>query len=141
MAKLASITKLVFTKLNKIKNHYFLSASFASCASFSTCDLMPILRRSSISSPFWCFSRRMSQPPMNSPSMKICGIVGQLVKSLMFFRSSSEESTSCDWKGTPCILSTWTTALLKPQRGASGMPFIKTTTLSLLTIFEIESAS
>ena len=34
-------------------------------------------------SPDLCISNKMSHPPTNSPSKKTCGIVGQLVNSLM----------------------------------------------------------
>lgn len=36
----------------------------------------PFSTRSFSSSPFWCIWRAMSHPPMNSPPMYNCGIVG-----------------------------------------------------------------
>ena len=49
----------------------------------STAERMPTLPSSSIKSPFLCMSSMMSQPPINSPFMYTCGIVGQFEYALI----------------------------------------------------------
>lgn len=62
------------------KVYSFLSGE--SCSLESNALVIPHFFSSSTKSPLWCICNNMSQPPTNSPFMKTCGIVGQLVKSL-----------------------------------------------------------
>ena len=79
----------------------------------------------------------VSQPPMNSPSMYTCGIVGQFEYDLMPSRRSGSASTLKPLKLVPSALRICTTVFEKPHCGWSGTPFMKTTTLFAATSFSI----
>src|ERR687893_576092 len=67
----------------------------------------------------------MSAPPTSSPLTKSCGIVGQFdsAESCWRMRGSGRMSTAA--KGVPSASSAATVRAEKPQRGASGVPFVK----------------
>ena len=68
-----------FTLWLKVVDHcYFFSFYFLVSSADNKADLIPIFSSSSINSPDWCICNRISQPPINSPLKKTCGIVGQL---------------------------------------------------------------
>ena len=71
--------------------------------------------------------------------MKSCGIVGQPEISLMPSRTMSVDSTLYAVYATPYCFSTSTAFAEKPQRGASGSPFMKSTTSWPLMSFFISS--
>ena len=67
----------------------------------------------------------MSAPPTSSPLTKSCGIVGQFdsAESCWRMRGSGRMSTAAN--GVPSASSAATVRAEKPQRGASGVPFMK----------------
>ena len=67
----------------------------------------------------------MSQPPTSSPRTNSCGIVGQFesAESSWRMRGSGRMSTAAN--GVPSASSACTVRAEKPQRGASGVPFMK----------------
>ncbi len=71
----------------------------------------------------------MSQPPTSSPLWKSWGIVGQLEidDSSARMRGSGRMSTAA--YGAPSSSSTATVRAENPQRGSSGVPFMKRITL------------
>jgi hypothetical protein len=70
----------------------------------------------------------MSQPPTSSPRTNSCGIVGQFdsAESSWRMRGSGRMSTAAN--GAPTASSAATVRAENPQRGASGVPFMKRST-------------
>ena len=67
----------------------------------------------------------MSQPPTSSPRTNSCGIVGhwERADSSWRIRGSGRMSTAAN--GVPSASRTCTVRAENPQRGASGVPFMK----------------
>jgi hypothetical protein len=70
----------------------------------------------------------MSQPPISSPSMKSCGIVGQfeIAESSWRMRGSGRMSSAA--YSTPSALSAADVRIEKPHAGCSGTPFMNSIT-------------
>jgi hypothetical protein len=79
----------------------------------------------SASSPDSYISVMMSQPPISSPLLKSCGIVGhcEIADSSWRMRGSGRMSTAV--KGVSSACSIATVRAEKPHAGASGEPFMK----------------
>src|SRR5690606_24431836 len=66
-------------------------------------------------------------------------MVGQSVKALMPSRRASSCSTSTPTKGAPTWSRIWTVTEEKPQRGESGVPFMKSTTSCSATVWAMKA--
>src|SRR5690606_14457363 len=66
-------------------------------------------------------------------------MVGQSVKALMPSRRASSCSTSTPTKGAPTWSRIWTVTEEKPQRGASSVPFMKSTTSCSATVWAMKA--
>mmetsp|Transcript_13027 Transcript_13027/g.27744 ORF Transcript_13027/g.27744 Transcript_13027/m.27744 type:complete len:204 (+) Transcript_13027:596-1207(+) len=104
----------------------------AECVSACSRALSPPARAAagtaSASSPSSRISRTMSRPPRSLPSAYSCGKVGQFENSLSPCRTSSSVRMSkvSNWIFSSCRIST--ICRLKPHRGASADPFMKSMT-------------
>src|SRR5574343_1043859 len=79
------------------------------------------------SSPDSYMSIMMSEPPMNSPRTYSCGMVGQLLYSLMPWRISASSSTFTVLRvlvSTPQALRICTARPEKPHMGKLALPFM-----------------
>jgi hypothetical protein len=68
-----------------------------------------------LSSPEVCICFMMSHPPTNSPSIKICGMVGHEVKSLMPARSSCQTGCTPQPQHNPIYLPSQTKRIHNPS--------------------------
>src|SRR3990167_8508273 len=92
------------------------------------------------SSPDSYISIMMSEPPMNSPLTYSCGMVGQLLYSLMPWRISSSSSTLTVFTvlgSTPQALRIWIARPEKPHMGKLALPFMNSTMSLDLTSWSI----
>src|SRR3989344_5779626 len=88
----------------------------------------PSVPSTCLSSPDSYISIMMSEPPMNSPFTYSCGIVGQLLYSLMPWRISSSSSTltvTTLLGSTPQALGIWIARPEKPHMGKLALPFME----------------
>src|ERR1700730_5133945 len=76
------------------------------------------------SSPDSYISITMSHPPTSSPLTNSCGIVGQLEIAESSWRMRGSGSTSTAANGASRDCNAATVRALKPQAGASGLPFM-----------------
>ena len=83
----------------------------------------------------------MSSPPTSLPSPYSCGYVGQLEYFFRPCRTSSSDRMSNVSKRTCASCSSPTAVREKPQRGASGVPFMKSTTGALWVSARSRSSS
>src|SRR5690348_8977322 len=67
----------------------------------------------------------MSQPPTSSPRTNSCGMVGQLDRAESSWRMRGSGRMSTAANSVPTASSVATVRAENPQRGASGVPFMK----------------
>src|SRR3954452_2025960 len=94
----------------------------------------------SCSSPLWCSSMTMSQPPTSCPSTKSCGIVGQPDFADRTWRIRGSGRMLIAPNSAPASRSASTVRWENPQAGASGVPFMKSMTRLLVMAWSIASA-
>src|SRR3954467_6220126 len=82
----------------------------------------------SCSSPLWCSSMTMSQPPTSCPSTKSCGIVGQPDFADRTWRIRGSGRMLIAPNSAPASRSASTVRCEKPHAGWSGVPFMKSMT-------------
>ena len=84
-----------------------------------------------LSSPEAKSSSVISAPPINSPLTNTCGIVGHSLSAVSSWRMRGSGSTSTPVIGAPACHNACSARIELPHAGASGVPFMKTTTGSV----------